>query len=519
MHLGQIAAEQPGQAAVIMAGSGQTITFAELDAAANRLAHVLYGAGLRPGDHIAFMLENRWEFLAIAWAAQRSGLYYTPVSSRLRADEAAYIVDDCGAQVFITSPAVADIAVNLSAVTPQVRLRLMLDLAAEGFTSYEEVTAAAAATPLPDEAEGVDMLYSSGTTGRPKGVKPELPLTPMGTPDSLYRLVSLLFPPDTDSVYLSPAPLYHAAPLRYCLAMQRHGATVVVMEKFDPERALAAIETYRVTHSQWVPTMFIRMLKLPAEDRANWDLSSLRYAVHAAAPCPIPVKEQMIEWWGPVLHEYYSGTEGLCFTYVDSADWLTHKGTVGRSLIGEPHVCDETGVELPPRTIGTLYFSGGPSFEYHGDPAKTAASRDPKERGWTTLGDVGYVDEDGFLYLTDRVSHMIISGGVNIYPQEAENLLAVHPKVADVAVIGVPDPDMGEQVKAVVQPETMADAGPELAAELIAHCRDHLAHYKCPRSVDFRADLPRHPTGKLLKRVLRDEYARASARSGQEIAR
>ncbi len=508
MHLGQIAAAQPGKAAVIMAGSGQTITFGELDAAANRLAHVLYDAGLRPGDHIAFMLENRWEFLAIAWAAQRSGLYYTPVSSRLQPDEVAYIVDDCGAQVFIASTAVADIAVSLSADTPQVRLRLMLDSVTEGFTSYEEVTAATAATPLPDEAEGVDMLYSSGTTGRPKGVKPALPLTPMGTGDSLYQLVSLLFPPDADSVYLSPAPLYHAAPLRYCLTMQRFGVTVVVQEKFDPELALAAIETYRVTHSQWVPTMFIRMLKLAAEVRAKWDLSSLRYAVHAAAPCPIPVKEQMIEWWGPVLHEYYSGTEGLCFTYVDSADWLTHKGTVGRSLLGEPHVCDEDGEELPPGTIGMLYFSGGPTFEYHGDPAKTAASRDPKGRGWATLGDVGYLDEDGFLYLTDRVSNMIISGGVNIYPQEAENVLAVHPKVADVAVIGVPDPDMGEQVKAVVQPVSMADAGPELAAELIAYCRDHLAHYKCPRSVDFRANLPRHPTGKLFKRVLRDEYTR-----------
>jgi long-chain acyl-CoA synthetase len=510
MHLGQIAAEQPGKAAVIMAGSGQVITFAELDAAANRLAHVLHDAGLRHGDHVAFMLENRWEFLAIAWAAQRSGLYYTPVSSRLQADEAAYIVDDCGAQAFIASAAVAEIAASLSAVTPHVRLRLMLDPAAGGFTSYESVTAGAAASPLPDEAEGADMLYSSGTTGRPKGVKPALPLTPMGTPGSLFQLVSFLFPTDAESVYLSPAPLYHAAPLRYCLAMHRFGATVVVLEKFDPEQALAAIETYRVTHSQWVPTMFIRMLKLPAEIRAKWDLSSMRYAVHAAAPCPIPVKEQMIEWWGPVLHEYYSGTEAAGFTYVNSADWLTHKGTVGRSLVGQPHVLDDSGEELPPGATGTLYFSGGPAFEYHGDPAKTAASRDPQGRGWTTLGDVGHLDEDGFIYLTDRVSNMIISGGVNIYPQEAENVLAVHPRVADVAVIGVPDPEMGEQVKAVVQPVSMADAGPELGAELIAYCRDRLAHYKCPRSVDFRADLPRHPTGKLFKRVLRDEYARVT---------
>jgi acyl-CoA synthetase (AMP-forming)/AMP-acid ligase II len=395
----------------------------------------------------------------------------------------------------------------------------MLDGVADGFVSYEEMTAAAPATPLAAEVEGADMLYSSGTTGRPKGIERPLPLSPMGTPDSLYQLISLLFPPDADSVYLSPAPLYHAAPLRYCLAMQRFGATVVVLEKFDPEQALAAIEAYRVTHSQWVPTHFIRMLKLPAAVRARFDLSSLRYAVHAAAPCPVPVKEQMIEWWGQVLHEYYSGTEAICFTYVNSADWLTHKGTVGRSLTGEPHVLDGNGDELPAEHVGTLYFSGGPSFEYHRDPVKTAASRDPRGRGWATLGDVGYLDEEGFLYLTDRVSHMIISGGVNIYPQEAENLLAVHPKVADVAVIGVPDPEMGEQVKAVVQPVAMADAGPELAAELIAYCRGQLAHYKCPRSVDFRAELPRLPTGKLIKRMLRDEYARAFIHGEQEASR
>ncbi|MGH9005711.1 MAG: AMP-binding protein, partial [Acidimicrobiia bacterium] len=349
---------------------------------------------------------------------------------------------------------------------------------AAGFASYEEVTAAAPATPLAEEVEGADMLYSSGTTGRPKGVKPALPLAPMGTPGPLTMLVSMLFQPDADAVYLSPAPLYHAAPLRYCIAFQRLGATVVVMERFDPEEALRAIETYGVTHSQWVPTMFIRMLKLPAGTRSAYDLSSLRLAIHAAAPCPIPVKEQMIEWWGPILAEYYAGTEGNCFVYTDSADWLAHKGTVGRPLLVTVHVCDEAGEEVPPGTVGALYFSDGPAFEYHGDTAKTAASRDPKGRGWTTLGDIGYVDEDGFLYLTDRQSHMIISGGVNIYPQEAENVLAVHPEVADVAVFGVPDPEMGEQVKAVVQPVSMAAAGPELERELIAYCRDRLAHYK-----------------------------------------
>ena len=505
MHLGSVAAETPNKPAVIMAGSGRVVTFAELDAASNRLAHVLSDAGLRPGDHIAFMLENRWEFLAVAWAAQRSGLYYTPVSSRLQADELAYIVDNCEAKVFVASAAVADVAVGIAGATPRVGLRLMLDGVAPGFASYEEMTAAAPATPLSEEVEGADMLYSSGTTGRPKGVKPALPLTAMGTPGPLTLLVQFLFQPGADAVYLSPAPLYHAAPLRYCIAFQRLGATVVVMERFDPEGALRAIGSHGVTHSQWVPTMFIRMLKLPAETRAAYDLSSLRLAIHAAAPCPIPVKEQMIEWWGPILAEYYAGTEGNCFVYTDSADWLAHRGTVGRPLLGTVHVCDEEGAEVP-GTVGALYFSDGPAFEYHGDAAKTAASRDPKGRGWTTLGDIGYVDEDGFLYLTDRKSHMIISGGVNIYPQEAENVLAVHPRVADVAVFGVPDPEMGEQVKAVVQPVSMADAGPELEGELIAYCRERLAHYKCPRSVDFRAELPRHPTGKLLKRLLRDEY-------------
>jgi acyl-CoA synthetase (AMP-forming)/AMP-acid ligase II len=392
---------------------------------------------------------------------------------------------------------------------PDVPLRLMLGGTAPGYESYEERVAAYPATPIEDESEGHDMLYSSGTTGRPKGVK--LPLTegPMGSQKILHGLLSLLFQPDADSVYLSTAPLYHAAPLRYCVTLHRFGATVVVMERFDPEQALAAIEKYRVTHSQWVPTMFIRMLKLPAETRARYDVSSLRAAVHAAAPCPVPVKQQMIDWWGPVLHEYYASTEANCFVYTNAEDWLAHPGTVGRPLFGEVHVCDENGREQPPGVPGTLYFGNAPMFEYHGDPAKTAESRDPWGNGWTTVGDIGYVDEDGFIYLTDRRSYVIISGGVNVYPQEAENVLAVHPKVADVAVIGVPDPEMGEAVKAVVQPMSMDEAGPDLEAELIEYCRAKLARYKCPRTVDFRAELPRHPTGKLYKRLLKDEYWRA----------
>lgn len=390
-----------------MAGSGQVITFRELNEESNRLAQLLHAEGLRPGDHIAFMLENHPLYLAIAWAAQRSGLYYTAISTRLQHEELAYIVDNCGAKAFITSASM-ETAVK---APPEVPLRLMLGGTAPGYDSYEARVAQHPPTPIENECEGVDMLYSSGTTGRPKGVKPALSKAPMGEPGPLYQLLSLLFQPDADSVYLSPAPLYHAAPLRYCITMHRFGATVVVMEKFDPEAALEAIEKYGVTHSQWVPTMFIRMLKLPEETRARYDVSSLRAAVHAAAPIPIPIKERMIEWWGPILHEYYAGTEGNCFVYTNSEDWLTHKGTVGRCVLGEVHVCDEEGNELPPGEPGTLYFGNGPQFEYHDDDAKTAASRDPKGRGWSTLGDVGYVDGDGFIYLTDRRAYMIISGG------------------------------------------------------------------------------------------------------------
>ncbi|WP_189248427.1 AMP-binding protein [Streptosporangium pseudovulgare] len=509
MHPGAIAATSPDKPAVIMADSGRVVTYRELDEESNRLAHLLRAAGLRPGDHIAFMLENHPLFLTIAWAAHRTGLYYTAISPRLRTDELAYIVDNCGARVFVSSAALADVAASVTALTPKVELRLMLDgvpEGAEGFVSYEEAVAAHPPTPVADECQGADMLYSSGTTGRPKGVEPVLSKAPLDTPGGLLQLVRLLFAPSADSVYLSPAPLYHAAPLRYCMTFQRLGATVVVMERFDPERALALIERYGVTHSQWVPTMFIKMLKLPAGTRARYDLSSMRCAIHAAAPCPTPVKEQMIGWWGPIIHEYYAGTEGNGFLHVGSEDWLKHPGTVGRALLGTVRILDEEGEELPPGEHGTVYFSDGPQFVYHGDEAKTQASRDPKGRGWTTLGDIGHLDEDGFLYLTDRRSYMIISGGVNIYPQEAENVLSVHPKVADVAVFGVPDEEMGEQVKAVVSPVSMDLAGPALEAELIAYCRERLASYKCPKSVDFREELPRHPTGKLYKRLLRDEY-------------
>jgi acyl-CoA synthetase (AMP-forming)/AMP-acid ligase II len=375
-----------------------------------------------------------------------------------------------------------------------------------GYLSYEEAISAMPSTRITDEVAGTAMLYSSGTTGRPKGVRRKLEGLPIDTPSPLAALVAALYGFNADTIYLSPAPLYHAAPLAHSLAVHQLGGTVVVMEHFDAEHALKAIETYRANGSQWVPTMFVRMLKLPDEVRLKYDVSSMNSAVHAAAPCPIDVKRRMIEWWGPVIHEYYAGTEGNGYCYVGSADWLTHPGTVGRPVLGEIHICNEHGDDVPTGEEGTIYFAGATNFEYHKDEKKTAESRHPAHPDWSTLGDVGRLDADGFLYLTDRKAFMIISGGVNIYPQETENILIDHPRVADVAVIGVPNEEFGEEVKAVVQPADWNDAGPALAEDLIAYCRERLSPLKCPRSIDFERELPRHPTGKLYKRLIRDRY-------------
>jgi len=498
------AAKNPDKPATIMARSGEIVTYGQLDARSNQGAQLFWSLGLRPGDHIAFCMENNARFFEICWAAQRSGLYFTAISSRLTPPEVAYIVNDCEARVFITSEAKREIAEGLRDTCPGVEARYMVGAPARGYASFEEAAAAQPAEPLEVELEGAQMLYSSGTTGRPKGVKHPLSGAPAGTLPALARMVMGVYGAGEDSVYLSPAPLYHAAPLAFNLSFQRIGATCVLMEHFDACSALRLIEAHRVTHSQWVPTMFVRMLKLPEKERARFDVSSLQAAVHAAAPCPIPVKEQMISWWGPVIHEYYAGTEGNGFCAIDSEQWLQHKGSVGRPLNAKIHVLDDAGRELPPGEIGTIYFESDVAFEYHNAPEKTAECRSAE--GYTTLGDVGYLDEEGWLFLTDRKAHMIISGGVNIYPQEAENVLITHPKVYDVAVIGVPNAEFGEEVKAVVQPRDMAEAGPLLAQELLDYCRSQLAHMKCPRSVDFDAALPRHPTGKLYKRLLKDRY-------------
>ncbi len=501
--------------AVVMAGSGFTQTFAELDAAANRLSRVLRSAGLQPGDHVALCMENHDRYLEVLWGCRYAGLIYTAASSRLTSGELAYILDDCGAKAFITSRYLADQAAEITDATPGVQLRLMLDGTIEGYESYEEATARQSSDPLAGRIAGTDMLYSSGTTGRPKGVLQPFEQRPLETSAmAVAQLLQALYGATSESVYLSPAPLYHAAPLRFCMSMHTIGSTVVVMEHFDAEQYLQLVETHRITHSQVVPTMFVRMMKLDPEVRARYDLSSLQCVIHAAAPCPIPVKKGIIEWFGPVIHEYYAGTEGNGFVYCNSEMWLSHEGTVGRPIGCVIHICDDAGDELPIGESGTIYFEGGASFEYHNDAEKTKGSRHPK--GWSTLGDVGYVDDEDFLYLTDRKAYMIISGGVNIYPQEAENVLVTHPDVVDVAVFGVPNEEFGEEVKAVVEPRQMpADpaAAAALAAELIRFCRSQLADVKCPRTIDFRAALPRHPTGKLYKRLLKDEYWQAAGRS------
>jgi len=499
IHAGTV----PDKAALIVAETGETWSYAALDAVSNQVAQLLRAEGCAVGDTIAVLLDNIPDYFPIVWGAQRAGLFYVCIPSRLTAPEIAYIVADSGAKLIVASAAV--VAVGALAEMLAGQARLVIGGAVPGWRDWAQAIAAQPATPIADERAGVDMLYSSGTTGRPKGVRVALPDDPsIAAPGVLATLARALYGLGEDSIYLSPAPLYHAAPLRWSMAVMRLGGTVVMMRHFDAEAALAAIERYRINASQWVPTHFVRLLKLPEAVRAAYDVSSLKLAIHAAAPCPIPVKRAMIDWWGPVLQEYYAGSEGNGLTTISSAEWLARPGSVGKAVYGTLHICDDAGNEVPVGEEGLVYFEGGGAFEYHNDPAKTAEARNAQ--GWTTLGDIGRTDADGYLYLTDRKSFMIISGGVNIYPQEIENRLITHPRVADAAVIGAPCPEMGERVVAVVQPVDMAEAGPALAEELTRWCRAELSGVKTPRQIDFEAELPRAPTGKLYKRLLRDRY-------------
>ena len=505
MYPGTHAQQRPHQPLFIMAGTGDSVTYAEFEARTNRLAHLLRARGLQRLDHYSIFMENHRRYLECCGAGERAGLYYTCVNSYLTADELAYILDNSASRALITSRAKLDVARAAAKQCPRVTLLLVADApdAAAPFQDLDVATSPFPSVPIPDEYLGTPMLYSSGTTGRPKGILRPLPENPPAQQLPIFDFLQKLWRYRDGMTYLSPAPLYHSAPQAAVNLTIRQGGTTIVMERFDPETYLALVEKYRVTHSQLVPTMFSRLLKLPDAVRLRYDLSSLEIAIHAAAPCPVQVKEQMIEWWGPIIHEYYGATEGLGFTACDTEEWLAHRGTVGKVLLGDLHILDAEMRPCPEGTPGTIWFKTATPFEYFNDPEKTAAARSA-DGTMSTVGDVGYIDRDRFLYLTDRATFMIISGGVNIYPQECENLLITHPKVMDAAVFGVPNPDLGEEVKAVVQVVPGVGPGPDLAQELIEFCGAHLARYKCPRSVDFEAELPRLPTGKLYKRLLRD---------------
>lgn len=494
------APQEPDRVAYRIAETGETVTFGQLETRSNQAAHLFRGCGLKQGDHIVLLAENCRQYFEICFAADRAGLYYTAISTHATADDAAFIVENCGAKLWILSEAKAEIAQHLCDAS-NIEHRYMIGAPIAGCKSWDEIAAAQPETRIDDESQGLDMLYSSGTTGRPKGVKWEQADEPAGGRTMLVELLGDLFTYTSDTRYLSPAPLYHAAPLRHTMTVIKLGGSVTVMQKFNEERALQIIEAKRITHSQWVPTMFIRMLKLPDETRLKYDCSSLKVAIHAAAPCPVVTKEAMIDWWGPVLHEYYAGTENNGFCALTTEEWLEHRGSVGKALMGQVHICDDDGNELAEGSSGVIYFSDGHPFRYHADPDRTAAAYNDK--GWSTLGDIGRMDEDDYLYLLDRKSFVIISGGVNIYPQEIEDLIVNHPKVLDAAVFGVPNEDFGEEVKAVVQLIQPDEGVPN---ELITYCRDHLASYKCPRTVDVIDALPRHANGKLMKRLLRDRY-------------
>ena len=449
-------------------------------------------------------MDNRLEFLIAAWGAQRAGLFFVPVNWHLSAAEATYVVNDSGARAIVASAQVAELAMCVVAQAPELTVRLMVGAAIGPFESFADTLLDFAADRPPVEPNGYPMFYSSGTTGRPKGIKPDLPTTPFGTPLILEPLLEALYRFGADSVYLSTGPLYHAAPMGWSLCTQALGGRVAIMDRFDAENCLAMIEKHRVTHAQFVPTMFVRLLKLAPELRARYDLSSLQVVVHAAAPCPVAVKRQMIEWFGPIVYEYYAGSEANCFFAVDSVEWLLHPGTVGKPLLGNPHVLDDDGVELAEGEIGQIWIEGPTSFRYHNDEAKTATAYN--DRGWSTLGDVGHLDGEGYLYLSDRRTDLIITGGVNVYPREIEDALAMHPAVADVAVIGVAHEEMGQEIVAVVEPADGVVGDGAMEAVLMGHAADQLARFKQPRRVIFTDELPRLPSGKILRRVVRERY-------------
>lgn len=495
LNLTTLAENLDDKPAVVMTPSGEAISYQALEVKSNRIARLMYEQGLRPGDHIAILMENRLEYLLIVWAAQRSGILYTPVNWHLGESEAAYIVNNCDARMLFYSPALDGERIAESCPS----LQTLFAVGDDECHNLENAINDLDSSPLPAECEGYYMFYSSGTTGKPKGILPKRIEAPFGTGLPIDHRMAEHFGFDSNSVYLSTGPLYHAAPLAWTLGTIRNGGTAVVMERFDPADALEAIDRHHVTHAQFVPTMFVRLLKLDPRLRSRYDVSSLRLVVHSAAPCPPDIKRSMIEWLGPIVVEFYGASEGTGFFTIDADDWLAHPGSVGRPLRGRLHICDDNGDELRPGQVGTVWFSDVGRFEYHRDPARTAEAFN--DRGWNTLGDLGHVDDEGYLYLSARRTDLIISGGVNIYPQEIEDVIITHPAVLDVAVVGQQDDDLGQTVHARVTPVDERQAAHELEADIIAYCRIHLARFKCPRSVSF-GSVPRLPSGKILRRRL-----------------
>jgi long-chain acyl-CoA synthetase len=513
MNCAYWAQHTPEVPALILA-DGRRISFREFNGRINRFARALRGLGLQDGDSIALISPNRPEWAEVYFGAIRSGLRVTPINFHLRPDEASYIIDDCEAKAVVVGGIPKETEPLLGALPDRVEVTVSLDHDEPGVFEYRSIVSRESPDDLEDPVLGGWMIYTSGTTGRPKGVyRSDRAAAAAGRNRASREGIFGSLRPGAD-VHLCTGPLYHSAINNMSLHVPlTSGVTVVLMERFDAEECLRLIETHRVTHTHMVPTMFHRLLQLPEETRRRYDLSSLRQIVHGAAPCPVSVKRAMIDWVGPIILEYFGMTEGGAGTHIDSETWLVKPGSVGLPTPGTLVIGDEEMRPMGPGEPGLVYVlaPGGRRFEYYNDQEKTEATF----RGdLFTLGDVGYLDEDGFLFLTDRSANLIISGGVNIYPAEVDEVLFQHPAVADVATIGVPNEEWGEEVKAVLQLVPGRTGSAELEAELLSFCRDRLAHYKCPKSVDFVRELPRQDNGKIYKRVLREQYRREGEEMG-----